>query len=167
MAKRDMKKALGASLQAEEQAVRSRFEKAKTVPRNKRAVPREEPQPEDAGEGVRDNFNIPDGEDELLSRIERRCLKAGISTNRSEVLMAGLTALDAMQDRELARLFESPPRVKTGRRGREIHIFIVHPADAVKLQRPLPIKRFQFARKVMIGHRIATITVRKSNLMNL
>jgi hypothetical protein len=162
-----MKKALGASLQAEEQAVKSRFEKAKIASRKKSPATREQPQPEAAGEVIRDNFNLSDGEDELLSRIERRCLKAGISTNKRGVLLAGLTVLDGMQDRELERLFESPPRMRAGRHGREIHVFIVHPADAVKFHRPLQIKRFQVARKVMIGHRIATITTRKPNLMNL
>jgi hypothetical protein len=158
MAKRDMKKALGASLKAEEQAVKSRFEKSKTVSVKNVPVPREQPTPEAAVEFDRDSFNIPDGEDELLSRIERRCRKAGISANKNEVLRAGLSALDAMRDRELNRLFANLRRAQTGRAGREIRVFVTHRADTVKLRKPFQLKRLQFARQILIGHRIATIT---------
>lgn len=112
-----MKKALGASLKAEEQAVRSRFEKAETVLSKKRgAAPAQPPPPQNgAGKVIRDSFTIPDGEYQLISRIKKRCMKVGIGANKSEVLRAGLAALDAMTDQDLARLFEKLPRVKTGR----------------------------------------------------
>jgi hypothetical protein len=155
MAKRDMKKALGASLKAEEQAVRNRFEKAGTALKKKEPVPREPPQPDGAGKLATDSFAVPDGEDELLSRIRRRCMKAGISANKSEVLRAGLAALDAMQDRELERLFESLPGVKTGRPEREILTFIIHRAYTVRFRHTLQLRHFRFTRKIIIRHRPA------------
>lgn len=116
MPKKDMKSALGASLKAEEQAVRSRFEKAETtLGKKKVAAPREAPKENGAGKVIRDSFTIPDGEYQLISRIKARCMKAGIGANKSEVLRAGLAALNSMSDEELAKLFESLPRVKTGR----------------------------------------------------
>jgi hypothetical protein len=117
MSRKDMKKALGASLKAEEQAVRSRFERAETVLSNKQATPapKEQPPRNGAGKVIRDSFTIPDSEYQLISRIKTRCMKAGIDSNKSEVLRAGLAALDAMTDQELAKLFEKLPRVKTGR----------------------------------------------------
>jgi hypothetical protein len=116
MAKKDMKSALGASLKAEEQAVRSRFEKAETVLKGEKHASRTQGQPRDGADKViRDSFTIPGDEYELISQIKKRCMKAGISANKSEVLRAGLSALDAMPDRELARLFQSLNRVKTGR----------------------------------------------------
>lgn len=116
MPKKDVKSALGASLKAEAQAVRSRFEKAETVLGKKRSpAPPEAPKQNGAGKVVRDSFTIPDGEYELISKIRKRCMKAGIGANKSEVLRAGLAALDSMPDRELAKLFEKLPRVKTGR----------------------------------------------------
>jgi hypothetical protein len=157
MAKRDMKAALGASLKAEEQAVKNRFEKAKTALVEKSPAPREQPKPEVAVQVSRDNFTIPDDEDELLSRLKRRCLKAGISANKSEIVRAGLAALDSMRDRELERLFENLSRVKTARPGREIHVFIVNRADTVKFRRPLQLKRCQSTRRVIIGHKIVTV----------
>ena len=167
MVKRDMKKALGASLKAEEQAVKSRFEKAKTVTRKSAPVSREQPpQPEATGQTVNDNFNIPDGDNELLSRIERRCRKAGINADRREVLRAGLDALDSMQTRELKRFFARLPRAKTGRSGRELHLSVVQRAGTVELRRPFRNKRLLFTRQVIIGRTVATISAGKFNLLN-
>ena len=116
MAKKDMKSALGASLKAEERAVRDRFEKAESVIGGGKAAPRDQGQLRNgADKVVRDSFTIPGGEYELISLIKKRCMKAGISANKSEVLRAGLAALQAMPDRDLANLFGKLPRVKTGR----------------------------------------------------
>src|SRR4051812_40864329 len=105
MPKKDMKSALGASLKAEEQAVRSRFEKAESVLGQGKSAPREQQPSNGDGKVIRDSFTIPGDEYELISRIKKRCMKAGVSANKSEVLRAGLAALDAMPDRELAKLF--------------------------------------------------------------
>jgi hypothetical protein len=116
VAKKDMKSALGASLKAEEQAVRSRFEKAESVIGGGKSTSRtQEQQRNGADKVIRDSFTIPGDEYELISRIKKRCMKAGISANKSEVLRAGLAALDTMPDRELAKVFEGLARVKTGR----------------------------------------------------
>jgi hypothetical protein len=116
VAKKDMKSALGASLKAEEQAVRSRFEKAESVIGGGKPTPRAQVQPRNGADKViRDSFTIPGDEYELISKIKKRCMKAGVSANKSEVLRAGLAALNAMQDRELAKVFEGLSRVKTGR----------------------------------------------------
>jgi hypothetical protein len=116
MAKKDMKSALGASLKAEEQAVRSRFEKAESVIGGGKSTPRAHEQPRNGADKViRDSFTIPDGEYALISGIRKRCMKAGVSANKSEVLRAGLAVLNAMQDRELVKVFEGLARVKTGR----------------------------------------------------
>lgn len=112
-----MKSALGASLKAEEQAVRSRFEKADSVLGRQQKPPahQEQPKSEGAGKVIRDSFTIPEEEYELISRIKKRCMKAGVGVNKSEVLRAGLAALAAMPDRELVSLFGKLERVKTGR----------------------------------------------------
>ncbi len=117
MAKKDVKRALGASLRAEEQAVRSRFEKAETVLSKKQpsTPPKEPPARNVAGKVIRDSFTIPGNEYEVISQIKKRCMKAGVGANKSEVLRAGLAALDAMPDKELVKLFETLSRVKTGR----------------------------------------------------
>jgi hypothetical protein len=116
--KKDMKSALGASLKAEEQAVRNRFEKAESVLGQGKSATRAQQSPpasNGAGKVIRDSFTIPGDEYELISRIKKRCMKAGVSANKSEVLRAGLAALDSMSDRELAKAVEGLARVKTGR----------------------------------------------------
>ena len=117
MPKKDMKSALGASLKAEEQAVRSRFEKAESVMGQGKPSPRVQPPPPGNGAGkvIRDSFTIPGDEYELIAQIKKRCMKAGISASKSEILRAGLAALNAMSDRELAKVFQTLARVKTGR----------------------------------------------------
>lgn len=117
MPKKDIKSALGASLKAEEQAVRSRFEKAESVLGRGKSATRQEPPPPSNGADkvIRDSFTIPGDEYEMISLIKKRCMKVGISANKSEVLRAGLAALNAMPDRELTKVFESLSRVKTGR----------------------------------------------------
>jgi len=115
MPKKDMKSALGASLKAEEKAVRTRFERAESVMGEGKSAPRIQQPANDIGRVIRDSFTIPDDEYELISNIKKRCMKAGVSANKSEVLRAGLAALNGMPDRELARVFQALARVKTGR----------------------------------------------------
>jgi hypothetical protein len=115
MPKKDMKSALGASLKAEEQAVRSRFEKAESAMGEGKSAPRTQQSPSGAGRVIRDSFTIPDDEYETISLIKKRCMKAGVSVNKSEVLRAGLAALNGMSDKELAKVFQDLARVKTGR----------------------------------------------------
>jgi hypothetical protein len=118
MPRKDMKSALGASLKAEEQAVRSRFEKAESVLGREKPATRAQQSPSPSngsGKVIRDSFTIPGDEYESISRIKKRCMKAGVSANKSEVLRAGLAVLDSMSDRELVKAVEGLARVKTGR----------------------------------------------------
>jgi hypothetical protein len=115
MPKKDMKSALGASLKAEEQAVRSRFDRAESVMGEGKSATLIRPSPKGVGRVIRDSFTIPDDEYEMISLIKKRCMKAGVSANKSEVLRAGLAALNGMSDRELAKVFQDLARVKTGR----------------------------------------------------
>lgn len=116
MAKKDMKSALGASLRAEEKAVKSRFEKAETILGKKPGKNHGQEKPSNGtSKVIRDSFTIPGNEYESISIIKKRCMKSGISANKSEILRAGLAVLRGMPDSELARTLESLPRVKTGR----------------------------------------------------
>lgn len=153
MAKRDMKKALGASLKAEELAVSSRFEKSGTLPGKKEPAPPAQPKPDETGKVVRDGLDAPDVDAELISRIKRRCMKAGIGADEGEVLRAGLNALDAMGDRKLASMFESMRRVKTGRPVRETPSFTVRRAYAVNLRGASRGTPSRLGRKVIILYR--------------
>lgn len=123
VAKKDRKSAFLSSIKAEEQAVRSRFDKADT------ALARDTKKGSKAGtakaggtparvEGekvVRDSYTMPPGEYETISRVRKRCLKRGVVVNKSEVVRAGFAVLDRLSDRELFELIEGLTKVKTGR----------------------------------------------------
>ncbi len=112
MSKKNIKGRLGDSLRAEEEAVNKRFEAADTVLARKStgSLPAQAP-----SKVIRDSFTMPVSDHELLSAIKKRCMRAGIDTNKSEILRAGLAALDAMNDKELVSLFDGLTKVKTGR----------------------------------------------------
>lgn len=119
MAKRGMKDALSASLKDETKAVKDRFERAERAlgsKQKKSAAPA--PPPEDA-RVIRDSFTMPEADYRLIDPLKRRCMRAGVGVNKSELLRVGLQALTRMSDRELAQLVESLPRVKLGRRPKQ------------------------------------------------
>jgi hypothetical protein len=113
MPRKDMKKALGASLKAEEQAVKSRFERAETALSGKGAA--NSGHSDNASKVIRDSFTMPSVDYELIPAIKTRCLKAGVSVNKSEILRAGLNALESMSDKELLKVVNGLVKVKPGR----------------------------------------------------
>jgi hypothetical protein len=118
MAKRDMKKALGASIRAEEDAVKSRFERAENALGGK--PPASRPETKESGtprvdKVIRDSFTMPAADYESITRIKQRAMKSGVGTNKSEILRAGLAVLDRMTDKDLLKVFEKLPKVKPGR----------------------------------------------------
>jgi hypothetical protein len=58
---------------------------------------------------------MPSSDYDLISKIKERCLNGRVSLTKSEVLRAGLLALEAMPDRELLKAVRSVTKVKTGR----------------------------------------------------
>lgn len=123
MARKDRKSAFLSSIKAEEQAVRSRFEKADTAlardtQKGSKGPPAAAPakdKVEQAEKVVRDSYTMPPKEYGTISRVQKRCLKRGVVVNKSEVVRAGFAALDRMGDRELFELFQGLAKVKTGR----------------------------------------------------
>ena len=128
---KSMRGALGSSLRAEEEAVRSRFERAENVlARTDFSASNVVGQPhlvalpaadvrEEEGERVkRDSFTMPVVDHELIAMLQKRCMRSAINATKSEILRAGLAALCAMGDTELTDLVGALPKVKTGRRPR-------------------------------------------------
>lgn len=114
-----MKKALGASLKAQEEAEKgrySRFDKAEAALRGRKSsiLPAEIA----GGDGrvVRDSFTIPSAEYEVIGELRKRYMKkTGTSVTKSELLRAGLAALKGMTDEELAQVVGGLAKVKVGR----------------------------------------------------
>lgn len=119
MVKRNMKSALKGSLLMEEQTVKDRFEKAESLLGGKAEATgdeREVVKPEkEQVKVVRDSFTMPQADYELLKRLKKRSLKSGIETNKSEILRAGLMALNQMTEDDFLNKIETVEKVKTGR----------------------------------------------------
>lgn len=119
MVRRNMKSALKGSLLMEEQTVKDRFEKAESLLGGKARADvndREVVKPKkEKVKVVRDSFTMPQADYELLKLLKNRSLKSGIETNKSEILRAGLLALNQMTERDFLNKIENVEKVKTGR----------------------------------------------------
>lgn len=122
MAKRDMKSALKGSLASEARSVKSRFERAETLLGGKSAATHPEEQGTVGQEAaaakikvIRDSFTMPQTDYELITSLKKRSLQSGIETNKSEILRAGLLALNQMPDNEFLSKISIVEKVKTGR----------------------------------------------------
>ena len=64
---------------------------------------------------VRDSFTIPKAEYAVLQELKQRAARAGGAVKRSELLRAGIKALNAMGDVAFAAALKAVPAIKTGR----------------------------------------------------
>jgi|FLYL01.1.fsa_nt_gi hypothetical protein len=136
---RDRKATLAASIQAEREAAQVRvprfdkFEKADAVlsdaehaagaraevPRDAGARRRPTPARRAPAEKViRDSFTMPLRDYRKITQLREKCLKAGINMTKSEILRAGLHALEGLSLERLREVVQSVEKVKTGRPGR-------------------------------------------------
>ena len=124
--KKSMASALSASLKAEDRAVKDRFERAEALLGDEKAellrgadTKSFEPEPETKSkkrqQTVRDNFTFPQKDYELIAFLKDRCLQQAVSVSKSEIIRAGLHALESMSDPELLELIENLEKLKTGR----------------------------------------------------
>jgi hypothetical protein len=64
---------------------------------------------------VRDSFTMPKDEYQVLDVLKRRALGLERSVRKSELLRAGVQALEAMSDRAFLKAIAAVPTLKTGR----------------------------------------------------
>ena len=64
---------------------------------------------------VRDSFTMPKSDYERLAALKQKCLDAGMSVKKSELLRAGLLLLDAAPAKRLVAAISAVETVKTGR----------------------------------------------------
>lgn len=114
-----MKSALKNSLSVEEKSVQERFEKAETLFGNnikgnlsqeKKAMRKEEKL-----KVVRDSFTMPQTDYELITALKNRSLNSGVQTTKSEILRAGLLALNQMTEADFLDKIGNVEKIKTGR----------------------------------------------------
>ena len=117
--------ALSRSLEAEAEAIEkndalalpsSRFDKAEEFFEGTNAlVYSPPPPPPETKSLVRDSFTFPVEDHDLIQKIVNRCLRQGVSVNKSETLRAALRLLDQLSDSEVIEAFAGIEKIKTGR----------------------------------------------------
>lgn len=115
MSRKDMRSALKGSLEQEEQAIEDRFARAEATlekPAKKRTPV---PKPLRTEKVIRDSFTIPATDYKLIGTLKRRSTKRGAELTKSEVIRAGLIALNDMPDGKFLETIERVEKLKTGR----------------------------------------------------
>ncbi|SIT42993.1 conserved hypothetical protein [Paraburkholderia ribeironis] len=64
---------------------------------------------------VRDSFTMPKSDYDKIAALKQRCLDAGVSVKKSELLRAGLIMLEAAASKRLLAAVTAVEAVKTGR----------------------------------------------------
>nr|WP_246216516.1 hypothetical protein [Paraburkholderia agricolaris] len=64
---------------------------------------------------VRDSFTMPKSDYDRIASLKQKCLEAGVSVKKSELLRAGLMMLESAAPQRLLAAVSSLETVKTGR----------------------------------------------------
>ena len=64
---------------------------------------------------VRDSFTMPKADYEKIAALKQKCLAAGVSVKKSELLRAGLLMLESAAPKRLLAAVSAVEQVKTGR----------------------------------------------------
>jgi hypothetical protein len=68
---------------------------------------------------VRDSFTMPQHDYAHIATLKERCLKAGVSAKKSEILRAALACLAGLSDKNLLSAIAGLKAIKTGRPAKE------------------------------------------------
>ena len=64
---------------------------------------------------VRDSFTMPDTEYAVIALLKKRCLEAGVSAKKSEILRAAVAGLAKLSDASVVAAIRRLDAIKTGR----------------------------------------------------
>jgi hypothetical protein len=67
------------------------------------------------GTVIRDSFTMPLADYALIGVLKRRCIGLGVAIKKSELLRAGLVALEQLPDASLSQVVTAIETIKTGR----------------------------------------------------
>jgi hypothetical protein len=90
----------------------------RVAPRNKRATKTRKKSPTKhlkPGTVIRDSFTMPLADYALIGVLKRRCIGLGVAIKKSELLRAGLVALEQLPDASLSQVVAAIETIKTGR----------------------------------------------------
>lgn len=116
--RKSLGEAMSSSLRSEKSSVEKRFEKADRLFPGGASEKTPTVKPVPVERVIRDNYSMPQSDHEMISGLRERCLKLRMSVTKSEILRAGLHALDSLSDQELKKVIESLEKLKPGRRSK-------------------------------------------------
>ena len=87
----------------------------KAAPAAKKAPALVKPLPEPKPKLMRDSFTMPKAEYTVIEQLKRRASVLERPTKKSELLRAGIKALNALSDAALLAALQAVPTIKTGR----------------------------------------------------
>ena len=87
----------------------------KAAPTAKKAPALVKPLPEPKPKLVRDSFTMPKAEYTVIEQLKRRASVLERPAKKSELLRAGIKALNALSDAALLAALQAVPTIKTGR----------------------------------------------------
>jgi len=64
---------------------------------------------------IRETFSLPPGESAQIDTARQRSAMTGLMVNRSEIIRAGIAALQVLDDATFLRIVSAVPKLKTGR----------------------------------------------------
>jgi len=64
---------------------------------------------------IRDSFTMPEFDYARIKALKTRLLNNGVEAKKSEILRAGLLALESLNDNQLQKIVNQVERIKTGR----------------------------------------------------
>lgn len=121
---KSMKSALLKSTTAERESLDDRFSKAdKILGTSKKTTTKKattkttakKAPPKPKVKIIRDAFTMPEPDYALIKTIQDKALKSGLVVNKSEIIRAGLLALNSMGNSSLKQAVNKVEKVKTGR----------------------------------------------------
>lgn len=113
-----MRAALINSISGEEKSVQDRFEKAETLfveNRETTLTLGKSVEPKEKLKVIRDSFTMPQTDYDLITALKNRSLNSGVQTTKSEILRAGLLALNQMTEADFLDKIGNVEKIKTGR----------------------------------------------------
>lgn len=115
--KRSFKDALTSSIRSEKSSVEKRIEKADQAFLSKpAAAPKPVAEETPVELAVRDNFSMPASDYGIIAELRKRCLKSGVNATKSEIVRAGLHALEELPVQELLKVLGNLEKLKPGKR---------------------------------------------------
>jgi hypothetical protein len=115
MAKSNIKKTLDAPLKSGGSVNENRLGQAETLlKKREEAISAISPSIK-KNKVVRDSFTMPASYYSLMSSLQQRCMREGVGVNKSELLRAGLDALNSMSTSEMVKIVKGLVKLKPGR----------------------------------------------------